>query len=198
MKRALDIFLVVILAPFVMPVMIILSLVVYLDVGSPVLFRQRRVGLGGCEFTIFKFRTMHPGDYENDALRVTYIGRFLRRLGLDELPNIINILRGEMSIVGPRPLLAEYLSYYSFKQLQRHDVRPGITGLAQVRARHSKNWKAKFAYDLFYVKHNSFGLDSKIIWWTFWVIARDLIQKPQHHVSVPKFTASHLAGKRKL
>ena len=141
---------------------------VWLDVGRPVLFQQPRGGRGGTRFSIFKFRTMRDavdasGRARPDAERLTRVGRFLRAASLDELPQLFNVLRGDMSIVGPRPFIAQYLSLYSPEQARRHLVRPGITGLAQVEGRNALTWPEKFALDVWYVDHWSFALDLRIL-----------------------------------
>jgi sugar transferase EpsL len=150
------------------PAMAATALLVYVDVGRPLLFRQDRVGLGGRIFQVMKFRTMRnavdkEGRLLPDRERLTRIGRFLRASSLDELPQLINVLRGDMSLVGPRPLLVEYLPRYSPEQARRHDVKPGITGLAQVAGRNGLSWPEKFALDVYYVDHASVALDLKIL-----------------------------------
>jgi lipopolysaccharide/colanic/teichoic acid biosynthesis glycosyltransferase len=141
---------------------------VRLKLGSPVLFRQERPGLRGRPFTIYKFRTMTngrdaAGKLLPDADRLTAFGKFLRSTSLDELPELFNVLKGEMSLVGPRPLLMQYLPLYTPEQMRRHEARPGITGWAQVNGRNALSWEDKFACDLWYVKHISFRLDLKIL-----------------------------------
>ena len=139
--------------------------------GSPVFFRQTRPGLHGRPFQMIKFRTMTDargpdGRLQPDAERLTPFGRFLRSTSLDELPELFNVLKGDMSLVGPRPLLMEYLPLYSPEQARRHDVRPGITGWAQVNGRNALSWEEKFKLDLWYVDHHSLWLDVKILWLT--------------------------------
>jgi sugar transferase EpsL len=150
------------------PVIAATAALVYADVGRPVLFRQARPGLGGRIFELVKFRTMKDavdatGRPLPDDERLTAIGRFLRATSLDELPQMINVLRGEMSLVGPRPLLVEYLPRYSPQQARRHEVKPGITGLAQVEGRNGLTWPEKFKLDVYYVDHQSLALDLKIL-----------------------------------
>jgi sugar transferase EpsL len=150
------------------PVLAATAALVYVDVGRPLLFRQPRVGLGGRTFELKKFRTMkdaidRDGRPLPDGERLTVIGRFLRATSLDELPQLINVLRGDMSLVGPRPLLVEYLARYSPAQARRHEVKPGITGMAQVAGRNALSWPQKFALDLFYVDHQSLRLDLAIL-----------------------------------
>jgi sugar transferase EpsL len=150
------------------PVLAATAVLVYVDVGRPLLFRQPRIGLGGRPFELKKFRTMkdaidRDGRPLPDGERLTAIGRFLRATSLDELPQLINVLRGDMSLVGPRPLLVEYLARYSPTQARRHEVKPGITGLAQVAGRNALSWPEKFALDVFYVDHQSLRLDLSIL-----------------------------------
>jgi lipopolysaccharide/colanic/teichoic acid biosynthesis glycosyltransferase len=153
------------------PVIAIVALLVRTRLGSPVLFRQQRPGLHARPFMLLKFRTMTDAVDSNgqplpDAQRLTRLGRFLRRSSLDELPELYNVLRGDMSLVGPRPLLMEFLPLDSVEQARRHDVRPGLTGWAQVNGRNAISWNEKFALDLWYVDHASFALDLKILWLT--------------------------------
>lgn len=150
------------------PLLAAVAVAVRVALGKPVLFRQERPGLGGEPFVMFKFRTMHDGrdaggDLLPDAERLTSFGRFLRSTSLDELPELYNVLRGDMSIVGPRPLLLRYLDRYSPEQMRRHDVKPGITGWCQINGRNDLDWDTKFALDLWYVEHRSLGLDVRIL-----------------------------------
>ena len=159
------------------PVMICIALLICLLTGRPVLFRQRRPGLCGKQFTIYKFRTMSEdrGEHGNllpDIKRLTRLGRFLRRTSLDELPELFNVLKGEMSLVGPRPLLMQYIDRYTAEQARRHEVKPGITGWAQINGRNAITWDKKFEYDVWYVDHQSFWLDMKIIALTIWKILK--------------------------
>jgi len=169
MKRILDIFLVILLAWLWMPVLAGVALLVRLSMGSPVFFVQERPGLAGRPFRLIKFRTMRQGG-TSDADRLTRAGRKLRTWSLDELPELINVLRGDMSLVGPRPLLMRYLSRYTREQARRHEVRPGITGWAQVNGRNAISWNEKFAYDVWYVDHKSLLLDLRILWLTVWQV----------------------------
>jgi len=153
------------------PIMIVVAIMIRATMGSPVLFRQRRPGLDGRIFTVLKFRTMSVDrDRERqsqfDAHRVTPLGRILRHTSLDELPQLFNVLRGDMSLVGPRPLLPEYLPYYSNRELLRHTVRPGITGWAQVNGRNRLSWDDRLALDVWYVEHRSMLLDLRILYLT--------------------------------
>ncbi len=167
-KRLFDLSVVIITAPMWVPLLAVLAVMVRLRIGSPVLFRQERPGKGGEPFTILKFRTMTSatdadGNLLPDSDRLTPTGRLLRKTSVDELPELINVLRGDMSLVGPRPLLMEYLELYTPEQARRHDVRPGITGLAQVSGRNAISWEAKFDLDGEYVDDVSLGLDLKIL-----------------------------------
>jgi|SRR5690554_5084696 len=153
------------------PVILVVALLVKLKLGSPVFFRQIRPGLHGEPFQMIKFRTMRDAYDENgkplpDLERITPFGRFLRSSSLDELPELWNVLKGDMSLVGPRPLLMEYLDYYTEEEMLRHTVRPGVTGLAQVMGRNVTTWNARLAYDVEYVKTQSLWLDIKIIFKT--------------------------------
>lgn len=159
------------------PVLAATAALVYADVGRPVLFRQPRVGLGGRVFELIKFRTMkdaigRDGRPLPDGERLTRIGRVLRASSLDELPQLVCVLRGDMSMVGPRPLLVEYLARYSPEQARRHAVPPGITGLAQVAGRNALTWPEKFALDVYYVDHHSLALDLEILARTAWAVIR--------------------------
>lgn len=167
-KRPLD-FLLSLLALIVLsPILLIVAVLVRIKLGSPVIFKQQRPGLNGEIFNMYKFRTMTNAKDENgkllpDEKRLTKFGRLLRKTSLDELPELVNILKGDMSIVGPRPLAVQYLPYYSEKEMHRHDVKPGLSGLAQVNGRNSVMWEEKFAYDLKYVNNITFFNDIKII-----------------------------------
>lgn len=168
MKRALDLLLLVLTAPAWLPLLALLALLVRLRLGSPILFRQRRPGLHGRLFTLVKFRTMTEardarGTLLDDARRLTPLGRWLRATSLDELPELWNVLRGDMSLVGPRPLLEDYLPLYTREQARRHAVRPGITGWVQVNGRNAMSWDEKFILDTWYVDHASLWLDLRIL-----------------------------------
>lgn len=166
MKRAFDILFIVLLAPVWLPVAAVVALLVWVNLGRPVLFAQDRAGLMGKPFTLYKFRTMREGA-GSDAERLTRFGRFLRATSLDELPELWNVLKGEMSLVGPRPLPVRYLPRYTPEENRRHEVLPGITGWAQVHGRNALDWEAKFRYDVDYVDNRSFGLDLRILAMTF-------------------------------
>ena len=173
-----------------------LALLISRKLGSPVLFRQVRPGLQGRAFTMVKFRTMTDergpdGALLPDAQRLTPFGRFLRASSLDELPELWNVLKGDMSLVGPRPLLMEYLPLYTPEQARRHEVRPGITGWAQVNGRNAISWADKFVLDVWYVEHRSLWLDVKILWLTVRkVLVRDGISAP-NDATMPKFEGTH-------
>ena len=171
-KRLFDIVLALILIIVFLPFYIIVTILILTKMGSPVLFRQQRPGLNSDIFGIYKYRTMTNEKDENgnllpDEQRLLGLGKTIRSLSLDELPQIFNVLKGEMSFVGPRPLLIEYLDYYNDTQKRRHDVKPGITGWAQVNGRNAISWEQKFEYDIWYVDNQSFMLDIKILWLTF-------------------------------
>lgn len=167
-KRLFDIIFSVLALVLCSPILLLIAILVRTFIGSPILFTQQRPGYKGIPFFIYKFRTMtnrldSNGSLLPDAERLTRLGHFLRAFSLDELPELINILRGEMSFVGPRPLLMQYLPLYSKEQARRHDVIPGLTGWAQVNGRNAITWPDKFKYDIWYVDHWSFWLDIKII-----------------------------------
>jgi lipopolysaccharide/colanic/teichoic acid biosynthesis glycosyltransferase len=167
-KRVFDLILTVPGLIAISPLLAVLAVLVRLRLGSPVLFRQERAGLRGDPFVLYKFRSMRDlrtpdGRLLPDEVRLTSFGRFLRSFSLDELPELFNVVRGEMSLVGPRPLLMEYLSRYSPEQARRHEVLPGMTGWAQIRGRNALTWEEKFAYDVWYVDHWSLGLDVRIL-----------------------------------
>jgi undecaprenyl phosphate N,N'-diacetylbacillosamine 1-phosphate transferase len=177
------------------PVYIIVSLLIFWKMGSPILFRQKRPGKDEKIFGIYKFRTMTNDTDENgnllpDEQRLVGIGKFIRSTSLDELPQLFNVLRGEMSFVGPRPLLIEYLDLYNDKQKRRHDVKPGITGWAQVNGRNAISWEQKFDYDVWYVDNQSFWLDMKILWMTFLKVIRRSDISSNTSATMEKFTGS--------
>lgn len=174
LKRALDILLAGAALLLLSPVMLLVSVAVALALGRPVLFHQTRPGLHGELFELHKFRTMRPitPDRITDADRLTRFGRWLRATSLDELPTLWNVLRGDMSLVGPRPLLVEYLDLYTPEQARRHEVRPGVTGLAQVRGRNLLSWEEKFGYDVRYVDSRCLRLDLRILLATVVVVMR--------------------------
>ena len=167
-KRILDLILSLMALIVLMPLMIIIGILVRINLGSPIIFKQKRPGKNEKIFTLYKFRTMTDkrdidGNLLPDEYRLTKFGKFLRSTSLDELPELLNIIKGDMAIVGPRPLLVEYLPYYTEEEKHRHDVRPGLTGLAQVNGRNAISWEEKLKYDTEYIKKNSFYSDLKII-----------------------------------
>lgn len=174
------------------PLILLVSLLLWFSVGPPVVFRQRRPGYKGNPFTLHKFRTMRETRDPNDALlpdeeRITRIGMFLRRFSLDELPELVNVLKGEMSLVGPRPLLMQYLERYTSEQARRHEVLPGITGWAQVNGRNALTWERKFSLDVWYVDHLSLKLDLHILGLTLWKVLRREGIGYEDAVSAPEF-----------
>ncbi len=171
MKRLFDLLLVVVTLPLWLPLLALLALLVWGVEGRPVLFRQERIGWRDATFMLLKFRTMRLGE-GSDSERLTRFGGWLRSSSLDELPQLLNVLRGEMSLVGPRPLPVRYLPRYSSEQRRRHEVRPGITGWAQVKGRNLLTWPERLALDVWYVTHRSFRLDLKILWLTVIKVVR--------------------------
>ena len=191
-KRALD--LVVALAGLALlaPVLLGIALAVRIGLGRPVLFRQQRPGLGGRPFALLKFRTMTDahdaaGEPLPDDRRLTPLGQLLRRTSLDELPELINVLKGDMSLVGPRPLLIDYLPHYSPEQARRHEVRPGLTGWAAVNGRNATSWEQRLAQDVWYVDHRSFALDCRILLMTVVKVIRQEGISQDGHATMPRF-----------
>jgi sugar transferase EpsL len=177
------------------PLLLILCLFVRLKIGSPVFFRQRRPGLSSKPFAMYKYRTMTntkdaSGNLLPDADRLTPFGNLLRRLSLDELPALFNVLKGDMSFVGPRPLLMEYLALYNPEQARRHEVRPGITGWAQVNGRNTLSWEEKFKLDVWYVDNQSFWLDIKILWMTLIKVFKREGISLEGHATMEKFNGN--------
>lgn len=195
MKRLFDFFLICISLPFLLPVFIAVTILVRFKLGSPVFFTQVRPGKDEKPFKMIKFRSMtmerdENGDLLPDLVRLTKFGQFLRSTSLDELPELWNVIKGEMSLVGPRPLRIEYLPLYSDEQIRRHEVRPGVSGWAQVNGRNAISWEEKFKLDVWYVDNSSFWLDLKIIYITLKkVIVRDGISA-EGEVTMPKFTGT--------
>ncbi|BEP48277.1 MULTISPECIES: sugar transferase [Variovorax] len=201
MKRVVDVLVsLTALCVLVVP-LLLLACLVYRKLGSPALFRQVRPGLHGEPFQVIKFRSMTDtrglnGQLLPDVQRLTRFGRFLRASSLDELPELWNVLKGEMSLVGPRPLLVEYLPLYSTEQARRHEVRPGITGWAQVNGRNALSWEEKFKLDVWYVDNRTLWLDIKILWLTVRkVLVRDGISAAGE-ATMPRFTGSSAATSR--
>jgi sugar transferase EpsL len=177
LKRLIDIILSVVGIVLLSPLLVILALLIRFKIGSPVLFRQERPGLKGKGFIIYKFRTMtdqkdNAGQLLPDDQRLPAFGRFLRSASLDELPELFNVIKGDMSIVGPRPLMMKYLNRYTPQQARRHEVKPGITGWAQINGRNTLTWEDKFKMDVWYVDNRSVWLDSKIISKSIWMVIR--------------------------
>lgn len=195
MKRLFDIVASAVLLILLSPLLAALALLVRTKLGSPVLFRQTRPGRGGKPFKMLKFRTMTDargpdGELLPDTDRLTTFGRFLRSSSLDELPELWNVLKGDMSLVGPRPLLMEYLPLYSPEQARRHMVRPGITGWAQINGRNAISWEQKFAHDVWYVDNNSIWLDLKIIVQTITKVMQQSGISAHGEVTMPRFTGT--------
>ena len=196
-KRLFDIVLALILIIVFLPFYIIVTILILTKMGSPVLFRQQRPGLNSDIFGIYKYRTMTNEKDENgnllpDEQRLLGLGKTIRSLSLDELPQIFNVLKGEMSFVGPRPLLIEYLDYYNDTQKRRHDVKPGITGWAQVNGRNSISWDDKFKLDVWYVNNRTFLLDLRILWLTFYKVIRREGIAHAGDASMPRFKGNSL------
>ena len=198
LKRTFDLVAVILTTPLWLPVLVIVALLVRLKLGVPVLFRQKRPGHRGEIFELIKFRTMidrrdAAGRLLPDETRLTPFGRWLRSTSLDELPELINVLRGEMSLVGPRPLLVEYLGRYTLEQTRRHEVLPGLTGWCQINGRNALTWEQKFALDVWYVEHRSLWLDVKILFLTVGqVFVRHGISA-QDHATMPEFKPANSA-----
>jgi len=192
MKRIFDLIMVLTISLILLPLVIIITFLVWLKLGTPILYIQARPGWKGEIFHIYKYRTMtfqrdDNGDLLTDKDRLTNFGKFLRSTSLDELPGFLNVLKGDMSLVGPRPLLIEYLPLYSKKHSRRHEVKPGITGWAQVNGRNAISWNDKFNLDVWYIDNQSFWLDIKILLLTLKkVITRDNISQ-NNHVTMEKY-----------
>ena len=186
-KTIFDKILALLLIILFLPVYITVSIAIMIKMGRPILFKQKRPGLDDEIFSIYKFRTMNNNHLLSDEKRIIGIGKFLRSTSLDELPQLFNVLKGEMSFVGPRPLLVEYLELYSDEHKKRHDVKPGITGWAQVNGRNAISWEQKFEYDVWYVANQSFWLDMKILWMTFLKVIRRSNISSDTSVTMEKF-----------
>jgi len=192
LKRVFDIVVSAVALTVLAPVMGLIALLVWRTMGRPVLFRHVRPGLHGKPFVMYKFRTMRDlrdaeGKLLPDEARLTPFGRWLRSTSLDELPELLNVLRGEMSLVGPRPLLMEYLDRYTPEQARRHEVKPGITGWAQIHGRNNLSWDERFKLDVWYVDNWSLWLDVKILWRTLWMVLRREGISAQGHATMPRF-----------
>lgn len=200
MKRCFDLIAAALLLVLLSPLLVVLAVLVRIRLGGPVLFRQKRVGWQQHIFTLYKFRTMSDARDEKGALlpdkeRLGAFGLWMRKYSLDEWPQLLNVLRGELSLVGPRPLLVEYLPRYSTEQLRRHEVRPGITGWAQVNGRNALSWEEKFALDVWYVDHRSFALDLKILWRTGKKLRSPEGVHVEGQVTMPEFQGSGGSGR---
>ncbi len=191
-KRCLDLILSLTGLLIFMPIMFFIKLLIFMTMGYPAIFCQVRPGKEGKPFYLYKFRTMlelkdDKGNYLPDEKRLTTFGRFLRRYSLDELPELWNVIKGDMSLVGPRPLLMEYIRYYTPEQARRHEVKPGITGWAQINGRNAISWEDKFKLDVWYVENWSLGLDLEIIFLTILKVLKGEGISATGHVTMPKF-----------
>lgn len=196
MKRVFDIIVSLVALILLLPVLLIIAYKVKKNLGSPVLFRQTRPGLHGEPFEMIKFRTMRDavdkdGNPLPDSERLTPFGKMLRSTSLDELPELWNVLKGDMSLVGPRPLLMEYLPLYNQEQSKRHNVRPGITGYAQVNGRNTISWEQKFKLDVWYIENQNFWLDMKILFQTFIKVLKRSDINSDNDVTMPRFTGDN-------
>lgn len=195
-KRIFDFMIALIGIIIASPILLIVAILVRLNLGAPILFRQPRVGLNGEVFEMVKFRTMKDskdakGHLLPDDERLTKFGQFLRQSSLDELPELFNVLKGDMSLVGPRPLLVEYLPLYSKEQMRRHEVRPGITGYAQINGRNNISWAKKFELDVYYVDNYRLSLDFKILTQTVGKVLKQSDISQEGHVTVGKFNGAN-------
>ncbi|MBD1378862.1 sugar transferase [Metabacillus arenae] len=200
MKRVFDIFVSLFLVICLSPIILFVACIVKIKLGSPIIFKQLRPGLYGHPFYLYKFRTMSlekngDGQLLDDHLRLTSIGKLLRKFSLDEFPQLINVLKGDISLVGPRPLLMEYLELYTEEQTRRHNVRPGITGWAQVNGRNSISWDEKFKLDVWYVENQSFFLDFKILWLTVSKVIKSEGVNQAGNATMEKFKGSNTVVK---
>jgi len=195
LKRLFDIIFSLVLLIILAPLILLMAVLIRFKMGAPVFFRQPRPGLGGRQLYLFKFRTMseevdEEGRVLDDRERLTALGRWLRKYSLDELPQLFNVLKGELSFVGPRPLLMRYLERYSPEQARRHEVKPGITGWAQINGRNALTWEEKFALDVWYVDNQSFLLDLKILWLTLFKAIKAEGISQQGWATMPEFMGS--------
>jgi lipopolysaccharide/colanic/teichoic acid biosynthesis glycosyltransferase len=193
-KRVLDLGIGTAALIVLFPVMAVVALLVWCTLGRPILFRQQRPGLLGRPFTILKFRTMKHAEAasmpSNDSERLSAVGRLLRSTSLDELPQLINVVKGEMSLVGPRPLLMQYLNRYTPAQARRHEVKPGLTGWAQINGRNTLSWEARLAMDVWYVDHKSFALDLTILFRTLGAVVKRRGISARGEATMPEFLGS--------
>ncbi len=189
-KNIFDTIISLLLITILIPVFFIVSILVMIFNGFPVLFKQKRLGINSSQLNIFKFRTMTPGksiSSHHDESRITPLGKFLRKTSLDELPTLFNVIKGDMSLVGPRPLPVKYMNRFNVFQNRRHEVKPGITGWAQVNGRNTLSWEEKFEYDVYYVDHRNFSLDIKILFMTFFQMIRGRGISPTNQEIMPEF-----------
>lgn len=198
-KRLFDIFLATTLLCLLAPILLLLTYKIRKNLGTPVIFKQERAGKNGKPFMMYKFRSMSDakdanGNLLSDAERLTDFGKKLRASSLDELPELWNVLKGDMSLVGPRPLLMEYLPLYSPEQFQRHNMKPGITGWAQINGRNAISWEERFQLDLWYIRHFSFLLDIKILYLTLHKTLNKADISAQGEATMPKFTGNQAQG----
>ena len=198
-KRTLDVVLATVALVILSPVALVVALVIYFTMGPPVIFRHERAGLHGKPFVMYKFRTMldlrdENGNLLPDEERLTRVGRFLRCLSLDEIPELWNVIKGDMSLVGPRPLLVEYLTLYTLEQARRHEVKPGVTGPVIISGRNLLDWEKKFQLDVWYVDNLSFALDIKILFLTIIkILKREGVSHPGFE-TMPKFQGEKAWG----
>lgn len=195
MKRVFDTVVSLVALTILSSIIGITALLVFLKIGSPVIFKQQRPGLSNKPFHVYKFRTMtdkkdESGELLPDDVRLTTFGMYVRKLSLDELPQLWNVFKGDMSFVGPRPLLMEYLPLYSDRQARRHEVRPGITGWAQVNGRNAISWEEKFEYDVWYVENRSFWLDIRILFMTLLKVFKSEGINQSGQATMTKFTGT--------
>jgi len=196
MRTAFDILLSSIGLMIVLPILMIITLTILISMGLPIFFKQKRPGINGKPFCFYKFRTMtnrkdSTGNLLPDKDRITRLGEILRKTSLDELPSLWNVLKGDMSLVGPRPLLMEYLPLYSQDQMRRHEVKPGITGWAQINGRNAISWEEKFKLDIWYVENQSFWLDLKILFLTILKVLKKEGINQSEHLTMEKFNGSN-------
>jgi sugar transferase EpsL len=201
MKRLIDIVVSLFILLIFSPIILFIWILVRFKLGSPALFKQQRPGLHGKPFLLYKFRTMNDwkddnGNWLPDEERITPFGLFIRKFSLDELPQLINVLKGDISLVGPRPLLMEYLPLYTEEQAKRHLVKPGITGWAQVHGRNAISWEEKFQLDVWYVKHHSILLDLSILYLTIKKVFRSEGINQANHVTMTRFTGTEIQEKK--
>lgn len=195
MKRMFDLFISIFLLLFLSPLILIIGVLIRFKLGTPIFFKQMRPGLNGTPFNLYKFRSMNnqkdnQGKLLPDHLRLTSFGNLLRKFSLDELPQLVNVVKGDLSLVGPRPLLMEYLPLYTVNQAKRHHVRPGITGWAQINGRNAITWEEKFKLDVWYVNHHTFLLDIKILLFTIFKVIQSEGINSNTHVTMSPFKGS--------